>query len=91
MVMTAWITAIPNVIQVAAITPCTTHSLPHHLLLPPQPRPQGPDGSVGPPGPPGPDGKKVVWGPPGVQGPPGLPGPPGDQAGPPSMYTADSS
>ena len=41
MVTTARITAILNVIPVAAITPHTTHNLPHHLLLPHNPVPQG--------------------------------------------------
>jgi len=38
---TARITATPNVIPVAAITPRTTHSLLHHLLLPRNPDPRG--------------------------------------------------
>ena len=41
MVTTALITAIPNVIPVAVITPHTTHNLLHHLLLPRNPDPQG--------------------------------------------------
>lgn len=41
MVTTAQITAILNVIPVAAITPHTTHNLLHHLLLPRNPAPQG--------------------------------------------------
>lgn len=47
-VMTARITAIPNVIPVAVITPHTTHNLLHHLLLPRNPDPQGPTALSGP-------------------------------------------